>query len=431
MNNRFLIFMLLSFFNCESSLLSPKVGFNAIGYNINSNNSGYYKAVAFNNTTGEIVAVGGNASATLVAVYNSNGTLRRYIDLMQSADSECTDVTFNSQKMFIVGINQNSKGFLTRYTSEYTSDFYTPLDTDNSEFHGVTTDRNNKIIAVGSVEDKGLIARFNENGQLDTDFNAYGYRIENDPTIGDFIYKAAGVDSQGRIVVVGIAFINNQTYPLIIRYTSTGQVDTNFNIGGIDGGPGYINSKFDPNYSDYFSVVIDKDDRIIVAGKAAVGIGSYKGVIIRYTSAGTLDTTFGVNGAGFVLNSYGAPEQNVAVAINKVLLDSHDKIVVCGFLQSIQSAVVARHNSDGTLDTTFNDTGYAIFSAIPGSASNFMGISLDNQNKIIAVGQSALTNSFVVRYLSNGVLDTLSNWKSVDYRNIAKINNNPIGMLSA
>ena len=73
--------------------------------------------------------------------------------------------------------------------------------------------------------------------------------------------------------------------------------------------------------------------------------------VVRYNSDGTLDTTFDTD--GIATTNIGAGQAAHAVAVQ-----SNGKIIVAGSGFSGDFSVV-RYNSDGTLDTTFDTDGIA------------------------------------------------------------------------
>jgi uncharacterized delta-60 repeat protein len=128
--------------------------------------------------------------------------------------------------------------------------------------------------------------------------------------------------------------------------------------------------------------------------------------LTRFNSDGSVDTSFGVNGfVNTILFTEGG-------GFNIMKIQSNDKIIVTGCLFNLGNGgynfATARYNSDGTLDTSFGVNGYAItdFGASNGDWSNTVEIQNDGA---LLIGGFVNQNSLdvaIVRYLSNGVLDT-------------------------
>ena len=98
-------------------------------------------------------------------------------------------------------------------------------------------------------------------------------------------------------------------------------------------------------------------------GSASAGTLSANFLLLRYTSAGKLDKSFGTRGV--VTTSFNQP-----AAISTVLIDPNGTIVASGKTASSLATLnvseldlaVARYTARGQLDTTFNGTGLATFS---------------------------------------------------------------------
>jgi len=103
------------------------------------------------------------------------------------------------------------------------------------------------------------------------------------------------------------------------------------------------------------SVLIQPDGRLILSGQVAVNTTSRDFGLARYNPDGTLDDTFGTGG---MLNLDLGGREYTGVAV----LQSDGKIVVGGE-QSISGTdfIIARLNTDGSLDTTFGaPNGYVV-----------------------------------------------------------------------
>jgi uncharacterized delta-60 repeat protein len=122
-------------------------------------------------------------------------------------------------------------------------------------------------------------------------------------------------------------------------------------------------------------------------------------------AVGVLDSTFGTNGK--VTTTVG----NIAQAA-EVVIQTDGKIVVVGSV-ALSSAdvnpVIVRYNSDGSLDTSFGESGIVKTPISPGR-DYFFAAALQPDGKIVAVGRTAplefSNESFLaVRYNPNGTLD--------------------------
>jgi len=185
----------------------------------------------------------------------------------------------------------------------------------------------------------------------------------------------------GKIIVGGdFTLFNGVAINNIARLNSDGTLDASFNPDN-----GFNNNVV-------YSISLQPDGKIIVGGYFTLFNGVTRNCIARLNSDGTLDLSFNP-GSGF----------NSTVA--SVTLQSDGKIIVGGgfyFFNGEARNRIARLNSDGTLDLSFN----------PGSGFNNYGLSsttLQPDGKIVVVGDFTIFNGIVrnkiARLNSDGTLD--------------------------
>jgi uncharacterized delta-60 repeat protein len=189
-------------------------------------------------------------------------------------------------------------------------------------------------------------------------------------------------------------------------FGNTVSLDTTFN------GTGYRLQTVGAEESGAYSLAIQTDGKIVVAGSTRTTSENDQFALIRLNADGTLDTSFGTGGSAF------SPAGVRAVGWGpKVLLQPDGKILLgtTAWLtqQQTYAFIVLRYTSDGVLDTTFNNTGYATAN-VPGSLwdiCNSMALAADG--KIVLVGQALITSGAdpdwdlsVMRFNANGSLDT-------------------------
>ncbi|MGE5461998.1 MAG: choice-of-anchor Q domain-containing protein [Syntrophothermus sp.] len=173
-----------------------------------------------------------------------------------------------------------------------------------------------------------------------------------------------------------------------------GDLDPTFGTNGI------VSTDFNASQDFGSSVVIQPDGRIVVAGETAIN-GKLNVALARYLPDGSLDTTF--DGDGKVTSDFGDQSDNgVAVA-----LQADGKILLAGSARNQTSNqneyVLARYNSNGSLDITFDLDGKV---TVP-----FLGfinaVAVQPDGKIVLVGDNYTSGDFVlVRYNRDGSLDT-------------------------
>ena len=192
----------------------------------------------------------------------------------------------------------------------------------------------------------------------------------------------------------------NTTLTVVTSGSTNGTLDTTFN------GTGKVTTAFGGQYDEDTakSVAIQSDGKIVVAGYTHTG-SNYVFALARYNTNGTLDTTF--NGTGKVTTAFGtAGDQAMSVAIQ-----SDGRIVAAGTSRNgtgFYDFALARYNSNGTLDTTFNGTGKVTTAFGAGNGMAFSVAIRPADGKIVAAGYSDAGNfTFALaRYNPDGSLDT-------------------------
>ena len=244
------------------------------------------------------------------------------------------------------------------------------------------------------------LTRYNSNGSLDTSFDGDG-KVTTDFGGGDDAAFSATIQSDGKIVVAGESYNGSKRFDFaIIRYNSNGSLDTTFD------GDGKVTTDFGGTSDDRaYSVAIQGDGKIVVAGYSKSDFA-----LTRYNSNGSLDTTF--DGDGKVTTSVGS--SFFTDIENSVAIQSDGKIVVAGFSTkgSNLDFALARYNSNGSLDTTFDGDGKVTTGF--GSSTNDVAhsVAIQSDGKIVVAGFSETSGIFdskdfaLTRYNSNGSLDS-------------------------
>ncbi|NBP02250.1 MAG: hypothetical protein EBU90_19435 [Proteobacteria bacterium] len=200
-----------------------------------------------------------------------------------------------------------------------------------------------------------------------------------------------------------IAAGRTDTDGAIVCYKADGSLDTTFNVNSINGGPGYINQEADERSHQYCSIALDSQDRIIVVGTARP-MGQERGLIVRYNRDGTLDETF--NATGFIISSAEAVN---ALIYYSVAIDAQDRIIVGGqLLTDPFNSLLVRYNVNGTLDQVLDNGTF--------HNGQYYGVALDSRGRIIAAGwyNNPGNKGLIVRYNADGTSDLTFNANSID-----------------
>jgi uncharacterized delta-60 repeat protein len=277
-----------------------------------------------------------------------------------------------------------------------------------SHANSVVLQSDGKIVVVGQSHN-GLnydftLLRYNGNGSLDTSFGVNGKVITNHN--GNDLSRAVAIQNDGKILVAGTnASGFGSTNFALFRYNANGSLDTTFDIDG------KVTTNFNGGDCHASSLVIQNDGKIVVAGDARNGLGDSGFASIRYNSDGSLDSTFGTAGKVFTLfGNSSASSTSIALQNDgKIVIAGSDYTNYVGG-GGTSSFAVARYNADGSLDTTFDNDG-KITTSFGVFTNEAISLALQNDGKIILSGNSAIANFgteifAVVRFNSDGSLDT-------------------------
>ena len=300
---------------------------------------------------------------------------------------------------------------------------------DNNDFsqaNAVAIQANGRIVLAGETVSAGdykiALARFYADGTLDTTFNAGGIRhgtisieIENN-TFSVAKSVAIQKDDQ-KIVVCGITRdVSNVIKFAVARFTTTGELDTSFNNTGVNQGTASTTIDNNNRNSGY-SVTIQQDGRIVLAGYTTPVTGTNRFAVARYTTNGIIDTSFNFGGVQQGTNSV-AVDNNTSSACTSLALQTDEKIVTGGYTIDAGGAkkfALARFNTDGSVDTSnFNSSGSnpGTVSTTVESNTNCSGnsVAIQKSGKIVIGGAVNLsagnTNFGLARFKTDGIIDT-------------------------
>jgi len=222
----------------------------------------------------------------------------------------------------------------------------THFGSSDDQARAVAMQPDGKIVAVGfynnAVNTYDLaIARYNSNGTLDNSFSGDGKQIT---TLGadDQFDSAVVVQPDGKIVVAGWARHGSNNEWFVMRYNPNGSLDSNFDTDG------KVTTEFFGNGAQTARAVdLQSDGKIVVAGSAFDGTRS-SFALARYNPNGSLDNTFDTDGK--LTTDFGA-----SGGARGVRVQSDGRIVAAGSANNVWS--VTRYTTDGSLDTSFDMDG--------------------------------------------------------------------------
>ncbi len=326
-----------------------------------SSTSAYLRDVTIQ-PDGKIIAVGKSEGDIAIARYNTDGSL----DLFFDGDGKVVTILGRSQEAVSVTLQSDGKIVAACYLSIQSAAF--------SDF---------------------AVVRYNPDGSLDTSFDGDGF-VTTDFFESDRPGSVA-IQKDGSIVVVGHTGIHPQTRNdfAIARYLPNGALDTSFD------GDGKLTTPI-RGTDLVVSVVIQTDGRIVSAGTSGIGLGP-DFALVRYETNGSLDASFG--SGGIVTSDLGG---GVSTA-QAVAVQSDGKIVAVGTVGSTSQAdfVIIRYNANGSHDPSFSDDGL-VKTDIQGSGDNAFAVAVQADGKIVVAGRGSngVTDFFALaRYNTDGSLD--------------------------
>src|SRR5271165_4902290 len=187
--------------------------------------------------------------------------------------------------------------------------------------------------------------------------------------------NAVAIQSDGKIVVCGgVPGSKGFAVPGVARYNTDGSLDTTFGTAGIVSTPSLEDSPLT-------SIALQSDGKIVTVA------GGFTAFVLRYTTSGVLDSTFGTGGI-VTLSFINGP------LASGVLVQTDGNILVA-------DNSLFRLLSNGQFDTSFGTGGAARTAGYPAT-----GLALLANGKILVASSFSGTSGFISQYDSNGSLDT-------------------------
>jgi uncharacterized delta-60 repeat protein len=237
-------------------------------------------------------------------------------------------------------------------------------------------------------------------GMLDPTFGNGGAVITNSPSSnrdGNFTADSVAIQADGKIIV---AEDNDTSGALVaIRFNRDGTLD----------------SSFGPNHNGFVSlaglggseaVAVPPDGKILLAGNTFPSSFGGDFAVVRLNSDGSRDTTFGDGGNGVQLIDFSSPGGMVFAQLTGMAIQpagSTDyKVVLAGYASFgggppfVFFGAVARLNSDGSLDNSFNSDGEKL------GSDAYFAVAPQSDKILLDTGHS------LIRLNNNGSLDTTS-----------------------
>ena len=243
----------------------------------------------------------------------------------------------------------------------------TDFDRGVDSVFGIALQPDGKIVLAGVTRPAGTVpydigvARYNQDGSLDTSFDGDGRVVTAVAPGSDDDAHAVAVQPDGRIVAGGWSKVGATYNGVLVRYMPTGGLDASFDADG--------QAIFSGPTSSVYALALQPDGKIVTVGESRFTVS-------RFNADGSLDTSFAGDGNA---SSPFSPSDGFAVAVQP-----DGKIVAAG--AAMNDFAVARFNPGGGLDQSFGTGGGA--RADFGGFETAYGIALVPGSKIVVAGAS-------------------------------------------
>ena len=266
-----------------------------------------------------------------------------------------------------------------------------------------------KIVTAGWTGNHDLtnagfaVARFRPNGTLDPTFSDDGMVRTNFPQ-GEAYGYSVGIDSEGRILVAGEVSVHDEATPSDWDFAVV-RYRPNGTLDPSFGGDGKVLVDFDGGTDGAWDLAIQPNDKIVIAGWTRPGM-FYRSAVARLRTDGQPDGSF--NGDGRFTLNFRTQTHNWALAVR---LRPDGKIVVGGHVDFDPAGGeigLFRLTSSGTLDRAFGEDGKVIDSLAGGGGDYFDDLALQQDGKIVVTGRFEDADGqwlFVGRYWPGGGRD--------------------------
>jgi uncharacterized delta-60 repeat protein/uncharacterized repeat protein (TIGR01451 family) len=314
--------------------------------------------------------------------FSQPGTLDFSFNPGTGANGSVLTTAIQSDGKIILGgsftsYNGTARNRIARLNVDGTLDAsFNPGTGANNSVKSITIQPDGKIIIGGEFTSfngttRNFIARLNADGSLDGTFNP--------GTGANSTVQTTAIQSDGKIIIGGwFTTFNGITNKYIARLNSSGSLDAAFNPG--TGGNNAV-----------ITITLQSNGKILIGGHFVSINGINRNKIARLNADGSLDTSFNLGtGANAVIFS--------------IVLQDDGKIIIGGEFTSYNSISrnrIARLNTDGSIDTSFN----------PGTGLNdyVYTIAINSSGKIIIGGGFEVFNgksrNFIARINTDGTLD--------------------------
>lgn len=345
-------------------------------------------AIASENLVGKVSLVRLHPNFTLDTEFGDHG--RTQTPLYSGGSAGNSVVALPDGSLLVTGTltkdDKRGKMAIAKYDLEGNLEgiLYSPFPRNHSRGTALAIQSDGKFLVAGSAVQNGVLefalVRYASFGQLDTEFGTSGIVTTNVSMVRG-IATAIAIQKDGKILVGGRADMGperNEDFALV-RYHRNGILDDSFGKGGI------AVTEVSSDHDCVAELVLQRDGKIIAVGRKGKEHGSDQWqrsfLLARYDSNGTLDASFGTG--GIVTTVVGG-----RLSRAKAALVDDGKILAVGNAHDSEGKkhfALARYHADGRLDAGFGDNG-TVMTSLSSADDSAYAVILEPDGRIAAAG---------------------------------------------
>lgn len=277
--------------------------------------------------------------------------------------------------------------------------------------YGVADAPDNAVYATGQSTRDFIIARLTDEGTPDPGFGSNGFVVGGFPAETRAVGRSILTLDDGRFLLIALTGLAPDQ-PSLARFFADGTIDTTFGTNGYivhrnrpvetESGDRPSSPDETADFQDMESSTLQADGKILVVQTYFMRLGERRTLMFRFNSDGSLDETF--NQTGYVqVTLPGVTSANIRMYGCRV--DEGGKPMACGAVIDESSAKIplfVRYNVDGNLDTSFGGKGFVVIQ-VPMSKSAYLLRLIHQRNgRVLGIGASSSDEGLLISIEPDG-----------------------------